>query len=675
MLKMSQLLGRKDCIESLQKDVADLQVAILDVFSTTGQVRVFSWKFPDKLSSNLDLDLEQYDFMDGEDEFNQHSHVVLLELVIDRLLLLLQASSAYVVQLSTKKKKQQHHQKDCMSVGLVVKKYWRHLVEFADMKVRCMENKLKTEMLDWDECVTSTSPQMKLRNESSINDFSAWSSTSSIKFLPADEAPSSDIHSLLYNPKVHTCNISSQTIESASAPCGACHQVQSTIRKTGNALVELLQGEGLPSSLQQLLIAVEDTVDKGQMSSGDVAQWASEQLRDMRRLAKHVQQVRNTVDPLTNKLAAAEAEQIKLRYDMESAEKELKGEVEKHKSTVLQMELLLKKAQATMKETEERLSEEYQQLRREYASLKKYNSSLEDKIAIQQDGLQALECERNALQEKLKMLQVGEKVCSELHQRIQQLESQISVTELLLEKEKAKYHSACHHQESMETKQTSLLQRLYALDEECEDLQRRLGQREESELNLHNQLQQMSEVNEQLQVQITSHQDICSQLQSEKQALETHLDEFKSTVTTLKESVKSLKDRERLLVAFPELSPLAHTQPQSTGNVLLDMEQQRQANYIRIRVLEKENATLHSSLVKLREATQPNAVKDSSPPQTCSHSLASTLVEKQLEHLTQMQWSPFSRKTRSASWMGDKGGSARDAHGASNREKNENGNE
>lgn len=45
---------------------------------------------------------------------------------------------------------------------------------------------------------------------------------------------------------------------------------------------------------------------------------------------------------------------------------------------------------------------------------------------------------------------------------------------------------------------------------------------------------------------------------------------------------------------------------QGTGNVLLDMEQQLQANSIRIKVLEQENTTLHSSLVKLRERAQNN---------------------------------------------------------------------
>lgn len=83
---MTHLLGRQDCVESLRRDLIDLQGTVLDVFSRTGPVRFHSWKFPDKLSCNLDLVslLEQYDFVDGEEEFNQHSHIVLLELVIDR---------------------------------------------------------------------------------------------------------------------------------------------------------------------------------------------------------------------------------------------------------------------------------------------------------------------------------------------------------------------------------------------------------------------------------------------------------------------------------------------------------------------------------------------------------------------------------------------------------------
>lgn len=45
---------------------------------------------------------------------------------------------------------------------------------------------------------------------------------------------------------------------------------------------------------------------------------------------------------------------------------------------------------------------------------------------------------------------------------------------------------------------------------------------------------------------------------------------------------------------------------QGTGNVLLDMERQLQANSVRVQVLEQENSALHSSLGKLRERTQSN---------------------------------------------------------------------
>ncbi len=60
-----------------------------------------------------------------------------------------------------------------------------------------------------------------------------------------------------------------------------------------------------------------------------------------------------------------------------------------------------------------------------------------------------------------------------------------------------------------------------------------------------------------------SQQDLCLQLQKEKQTHEAHIGELKNSVSELREYVQTLRERERLLVAFPELSPLAKAQPQS----------------------------------------------------------------------------------------------------------------
>ncbi|XP_069034201.1 coiled-coil domain-containing protein 157 isoform X1 [Embiotoca jacksoni] len=636
---MSQLLGRQDCIESLRKDLVDLQGAILDVFSRTGPVRFSSWKFPDKLACNLDMValLEQYDFVDGEDAFNQHSHIVLLELVIDRLLLLLQSFNAYVEQL--KGRREQTQQRGCLSVGLMVRSYWSNLVQFTNIKEICKDHNKQTKpkTFDCDETKTVSPASSQMSQRTDFCGHSAWSSKSTLKFSSQSHVSSSPNHNTPDYPIVNSHNVCCQTVKSSLTPCDACHQVQSILRKTGDALVDLFQSEGLPSSLQPFIEAVEDTLALEQMTAGDVSQWSNEQLRDMRRLAKHLRDTRDTVQPLKERLAAAETERERFRALLEKAQKEFKQEREKWQVNMVQLEFSLRKAERSKKETEQRLQEEQRLLKRENLSLEESNSGLKEKVALQQDSLQALECDKNVLQEKVKSLQIEDEACCKLQQRIQQLESQISDTQLLLDKENAKYQSACRQQESMQAKQKSLLERVDALDEECEELQRQLGEREERHINQRDQLQQMSEKKDQLQAQLTQQQDLCLKLQKEKQTLETLVDKQKSSVAELEEYVQALKERERLLVAFPELTPLGQVPPQSTGNVHLDMEQQLQANSIRIKVLQQENATLHRSVEKLGERAQHNGTGEASPHQTGNNYLPSTLIERQPNPFTQMQ--------------------------------------
>ncbi|KAK2837551.1 hypothetical protein Q5P01_014763 [Channa striata] len=631
---MSHFLGHQECIESLRKDLVDLQGAILDVFSRTGPIRFSSWKFPDKLSCNLDMVglLEQYDFVEGEDTFNQHSHIVLLELVVDRLLLLLQSSNCYVEQLMGSHHREQSPQRGCQSVGLVVRNYWSNLVQFAKQKT-------KPKQYDSDETEAGTfvSPQMSSKSDSSRHCRAAWSSTKSFEFSPQNTP---------CNTKDDRPSKSCQTVESSLIPCNACHQVQSILRKTGDALVDLFQSEGLPCSLQPFLAAVEDTLELGHMTAGDVAQWANEQLRDMRRLAKHLQDVRSTVQPLKDRLAAAETEREKFRSQLNRTQKEFKQEVEKHQANIVQLEFSLRKAERSMKEIEQRLQDENQQLKSETLSLEASKSSLREKVAVQQDMLQALEHEKHTLQEEVMAVhRLEEEACSKLQQRIQQLQNQVSEMQVRLDKENAKFHSACRQQESMQAKQKSLLGRVDALDKECEELQRQLGESEERQLDLHSQLQQMSKEKEHQQAQLTQQLNLCLELKKEKETLEIHIGELKQNMAELKEYVQASRERERLLVAFPELSPLAQSQPQTTGNVLLDMEQQLQANSIRIKVLEQENTTLHSSLEKLRERAQ-FINRNGSPQQTWSPSQPSTPVENQHHHLTQMQKSALQHSSK-----------------------------
>ncbi|XP_068937861.1 coiled-coil domain-containing protein 157 isoform X1 [Petaurus breviceps papuanus] len=133
---MAHLLGNPSCMDSLRKDITDLQGAIVDVFSRAGAVRFPSWKFPDKVSCDLDLVslLEHYDHEEGNPEFTQLSHMVLLELVIDRLLLLLQSFTSYTDNITSNELIPIPREVGpCMSIGLTVRRYWTSTLRLGEL--------------------------------------------------------------------------------------------------------------------------------------------------------------------------------------------------------------------------------------------------------------------------------------------------------------------------------------------------------------------------------------------------------------------------------------------------------------------------------------------------------------------------------------------------------------
>ena len=82
---MAHLLGSQACLESLKQDVTDIQTTIMDLLSRAGSVRSPSWKYPDKISSELDIGelLERYSYS-NDDDHCKLSHIILFELLIDR---------------------------------------------------------------------------------------------------------------------------------------------------------------------------------------------------------------------------------------------------------------------------------------------------------------------------------------------------------------------------------------------------------------------------------------------------------------------------------------------------------------------------------------------------------------------------------------------------------------
>ncbi|XP_036382053.1 coiled-coil domain-containing protein 157 [Megalops cyprinoides] len=437
------------------------------------------------------------------------------------------------------------------------------------------------------------------------------SSTSHLSSLGAG----SDAPSRAANIAADTRTVSSQTVNSSLVPCDACTKVQSSLRGVSDTLVELCQSQGLPSSLVCFLDAVDGTLGVGRLSATDLAQWAEEQTRDLGRVGKHLAKMRATVQPLRESLIALEAARDELRARLERAEEQLEREAAERRADVQKLELRLQEAQSQRQEAVNRQKGEQEELTRSVASLEERNSKLQEQLGLQLENVRILESIRDGLTQELKARQVDQDAFRELEERNKMLETQFSANQVLLDKECAKYQSACRQQESMQVKQKALLEQVDILDQECTELQKQLEEGQEGKEELQKKLAQMSEEKNELKAQLKQQKGQMAELQKQKQGLESRVEELQGSVTQLQEEMQELVQRVRLLVAFPELSPAGNAQPQSTGDVLKDMEQQLKANCVRIRVLEQENATLCSSLGKLKERAQLRDLRVISPQQ------------------------------------------------------------
>ncbi|KAM6377518.1 coiled-coil domain-containing protein 157 isoform 2-T2 [Pluvialis apricaria] len=620
---MAHLLGHPGCMESLRADLRDLQAAIADVSSRAGAVRFPSWKFPDKVSCDLDLAalLERYSYAENDPEFTQHSHVVLLELVIDRLLLLLQSFTGYAENLlSDHAVPPAQAVGPCMSAGLTVRRYWCSMLKLGAFYQRLLAEKKacrkenptlqatpKAEKPKKDHLKCCSPAALELRTSTEVAQ-SASPHPSSGVCVPDGSALRSSLPRAACSVAESSRSIPAQTTASSLGPCDTCASAQASLREVGKTITGICQSQNIPSALSRFQEMVEDTTGRRTLSAKDMSYWASEQSKDLSRISKHLQMLLQQVNPLKSELEESEKQKDKLRKQIEDFSRLLQAEKETQAQQRKEAEQSLEVKNREYLEAVARLERDKDDLRRGAALLEERLSALKEELAAKQAAVQELEVTKTTLLEEMRTTMVAKSQVLELEEKVQLLTGQrdslsreLSTTTTQLEKEKAKVESMLRHEESLQDKQRALLQQLDSLDQEREELQASLGEAEEDKARL---AEQLEESRQQSGQQLRAQQELLDALQREKLNLEQSVSELQANVSRLEEQARELKERERLLVFFPELHIPTETQFQSTGNFIEDMEKQLQANSIRISVLEQENMRLRSALAKLVPQTQ-----------------------------------------------------------------------
>uniref|UniRef100_A0ACB8FYT5 Uncharacterized protein n=4 Tax=Sphaerodactylus townsendi TaxID=933632 RepID=A0ACB8FYT5_9SAUR len=626
-------------MESLRKDITDLQGTVISVFSRAGAVRYPSWKFPDKVSCDLDLValLDHYDYVENELEFTEHSHVVLLELVIDRLMLVLQSFTAYTENvISEQAVPPSRVTGPYMSVGLAVRKCWNGMQKWGTLYHQLVAEKKHKEDIS---SLKSSLPEARAESERfkscpstlSESDVTLPSFQSSPLTMSASSGHLDSAIRVSSQAQIckdvcrHVQSTHTQTIETSLVSCDACERAQGSLREVGNAIIHICSSQNLPSSLSRFLQLIDETLGQKPLTATDMSYWASEQSKDLSRINKHFRALTGLVNPLKEELEAAEKQKEALKKQLETFQSCLEKEKEAQEEQRKETELIFKKKNAESLQLVAALEKDKEDLQEREVFLELQISTLKDKLQQQQTTFQEMErTNSNQLQEMhVKMMDMVDKSqvtsleaqLAVLSRQLDSTKQQLNWTTAELDKEKATVESMLRHKESLQVKQRALMQQLDNLDQECEQLKTDLVDREDDACMLLEQVKGLKEEKQQIQDHMKAQQELLERAQQEKQSMELSIAELQRTISKLGERNQELKEKERLLVFFPDLHVPVETQFESTGDIMEDMGKQLQANNIRISVLEEENSRLRAAVAKMKEQAQQEAPKLVPPTQ------------------------------------------------------------
>jgi len=653
---MAHLLGSQACLESLKQDISDVQTTVMDLLSRVGPVRSPSWKYPDKISCELDIQdlLERYCYSSDEDHCKL-SHIILFELLIDRLVLLLQGMAQYCDQLLTSCDGRPASGKilgSSMSVGLVAKKFWNKLVHVQQTTQQLQfESKTKNKtMSKMEDTITDLRNDVKLFKQA-LDRKSGKSSVvkgkiesqstnrTSVKFIlsPSEEfslestTPSQDLTLAVEDvASAKTCQESStQTYDTAFIPCEACARTQQNLIEVGSMVIKVCESQGLPSSLAKQKKLLRQSL----MAAADVSRWASEQNQDLGRINDHLDNLYAQINPLEDKLSRSKEACANLENQMKNLEKQLSEQSstirkkeedfkEQLKKVVAEKDLLLSDAEKMNKD----LIKGKDVLQDMVMKLEEKKKKYKESIKTLEDENSKLLTELDKESKEVARLTVVESEVQQLKVELDEVQAKLKSTALELGKTQARNKTMERHEQALQSKHDALLKRVDELDTECEQLRDQLLEAEGEKDELQGVIEDLETEKGKLSVDLDSKQNLLEELRNEKEKLLREVEEFETKTSDLEKQLKESEEKLQLVVEFPSTDAKQPAQSDkgaafngeapSEAEVAQDMERQVMANNIRIMTLEEQNEKLRKSIAYLMNARENISKKKVQEPIT-----------------------------------------------------------
>ncbi|CAF4638839.1 unnamed protein product [Rotaria sp. Silwood1] len=566
---MAHLLGSKACIDSLRVDIDDLQSVIQDIIGKTGSIKCHSWKFPDKIATDIDINelLQRYQYGKNEVD-NQVSHIVLFEIIIDRLLLIIHGSWRYLHEMQTNilpntaDSSSTINQKSSLSVGLVVKKYWNKLLHLYTV-LQQHENERKR--LNQNE--TKTTATTLSRSKTTLN-----------------------------------IEKRCQTNETLMGPCQSCLKFQQCLRDHSDSLINLCHTYNLPSSLAQYRCTITDL-----FSLDNINHWSDCQTKDIDRLSKHLEYLNNTLNKTKSDLQLNE-NRCKKQDETNHRLQQLIND-DKQSKKILQ-DLHDKKINDLKKQHEQQeynLNEQIKLLTNQKIKIEQQLKEVNDLCIARGEQIEKLESSKNELKTLIQDRFKSDDVIKTLEQDRIRLQTELDLVKRDLEernrelqKERTRIENMIRQEQNYQSKQKALSTSYEELTQEYELIKKQVIELEISRDEVERKLETVQKQNR----PSTDTNKVQSLMETNNHLLQ-EMTILKSNIEQLYQQIQQMDEREQMLLQYPDLNgPMEHEQ--TTNNIIIDMQNQMRTNEIRIDLLRKQNDSLKSSLEKLLSMNNNN---------------------------------------------------------------------
>ncbi|XP_063712795.1 coiled-coil domain-containing protein 157-like [Symsagittifera roscoffensis] len=662
---MAHLLGSKACIQSLRQDVLDLHTTISESVVQSGmQVNVKSWKYPDQLASDVNILelLSEHDYDANEAEDNQVSHIVMYELVIDRLVYLLHLATTFVSQsLETtvasfggdvnrelsrvgSAVSNGPTRAQSMSTGLMVKKLWNKLSAFnrvfletqeknitlagnADALEEALE-KVTLDFLELTRNANVSKQQHDVQNGTSGGLSEVDGTASEASLVPTLEL----YEKYLAKSDRHSTSVSCQTLQTSFLSCNNCSFLQRSLFGLCDSLNLVCQNYGLKSTGNKFLATKNcEVVQTGNLSVTEVERLSNELNKDLNAILKKCcdqnvklenfsmetcdlkKKVEDLVDKLNNFDVQLNSEREKSQIEMSKLNAEFSDMKMSSDSTIAELSASL----AQLTSTEKKLRSEIEETNRvkdqfilTAEKMKLENEVLEKKCSDLAEKLSSAENEIETKRSKV----------AEFEEEIKNLRDEIEKNEQVLKKEKVKNKVNSNRDEEMISKQEVLVNRLEELDEQCESLKQEVSELEIERDEAKEELVSAKSDLKPLQKRVSEQSLLIKNLESENALITEQIKSYEDEVKTLNVEIDSLKEKQDLLILFPDLTEVDSKptskapqglDPSDPRCIKFEMEQQIYSNTLRISKLDDLNASLKSSLSRI-EAMIPKSEQSAS---------------------------------------------------------------